>query len=187
MNILKDNLNFLDIKTLKQICDKYNIDYHIYIEINNNQYKKINDTNHKEIIIKDILYYLKYNKLPKPTIYKKKIQNYNISNNLLPNNYIYYGQYKTTNKNILKLLKLLTNNLFHFGAISQKIVKYNWKKNKLLTYDELGKLWMKENSKGNIKYDELAYNQFMKKIGDKTKWFELKNKKISEIKKILNF
>lgn len=185
MDIIKDDLNFLDMKILKKICNKYNIDYHIYIITDTDQLKKINDINHKELIIKDILYYLKTKKIPKPTIYKQNIQKYTSTNNIIADDYVYYGQYKTTDKNIYKLLKSLTNNLFHFGAISQKIVKYIWKKNKLITYNELATLWLKEYEKGDIKYNELAYNQFMKKYGDKNKWYILKNEKINKINKLL--
>jgi len=32
--------------------------------------------------------------------------------------YIYYGEYKTTNNNIKKLLLKLTDNKFKFGALS---------------------------------------------------------------------
>lgn len=185
MNIIsKDDLNILDMKTLKQICNKYNIDYYIYIIIDKN-IKKTNNINHKEIIINDIIYYLKTNNIPKPTIYKQHIQNYTLINNITANDYVYYGQYKTTNKKILKLLKSLTNNLFYFGAISQKLIKYIWRKNKLITYHEFAKLWLNEYNKGDIKYEELAYNQFMKKFGNTEKWFELKYNTINKIKRLV--
>lgn len=103
-------------------------------------------------------------------------------NNINKNDYIYYGQYKTTNKDILKLMKTLTNNKFKFGAISQKIIRLIWKKNKLITYEQFANKWLKENEKG-INYEELAYNQFMKNNGNIKEWFENKNKVILLLKK----
>lgn len=170
---------------LKDICNKYGIDYNIYIELDNNKLKKISDKNSKSFIIQDILYYIKTSNIPKPTIYKKYIQNYNSTENIKENDYIYYGQYKTTDKNILKLLKSLTKNLFKFGAISQKIIKKCFKKNKLITYKEFANLWLNEYKKGDIKFEELAYNQFMKKYGNKEKWFLYKNNIINKIKELL--
>lgn len=71
-------------------------------------------------------------------------------------------------------MKRLTNNLFKFGAISQKIIRIQWRQNKLITYKKFAELWIKENTKG-INYPELAYNEFMKQNGNKDEWH--KNKK----------
>jgi hypothetical protein len=56
-------------------------------------------------------------------------------------------------------------------------------KNKLITYKEFSKLWKFENNKG-INFKELAYNEFMKKIGDKELWFYNKKKLFYYLKNI---
>ena len=168
----KKLLVFLNIDELKQICNKYNISYNIYIE-KNDKIIKTNEIDHKIIIIENILKYLKNKIKPNITLYKKKIINYNKLDNINKNNFIYYGQYKTTNIDILKLMKSLTNNKFHFGAISQKIIRLLWRKNKLITFEEFADKWMKEYNKG-INYEELAYNQFMKKNGNIKEWYKKK-------------
>lgn len=61
----------------------------------------------------------------------------------------------------------LTNNKFKFGAISQKIIKKYWMCGKTLTYSKFAHEWLKEYEQGEIDYDELAYNKFMKIYGDK--------------------
>jgi hypothetical protein len=53
----------------------------------------------------------------KKNSYKNKIINYDKLNKVSKDDFIYYGQYKTTNKNILNLLKDLTNGKFKFGKI----------------------------------------------------------------------
>lgn len=179
---VEKNIYVLNIGQLKKMCDKLNVDYHIYIETNENT-KKITDTLHKEFIIHKILNVLKGNE-DKKVIYLKKIQNYNDTNNLQETDFIYYGQYSTTNKNVKKLLMKLTNNKFKFGAISQKIIKKYWMNNKMLTYKKFSTLWLKEHDKGNIDYDELAYNKFMKEYGDKNKWFDEKQKIIIKFKQM---
>jgi len=174
----------LDMNLIKKICNKLNIYYNIFIEIDDNNIKKTNEILHKEFIIDNILHKIKTNE-SKKIIYKKKIQKLN-SNilNINEMDYIYYGEYKTTNKNIKKLLLKLTDNKFKFGAISQKIIKSYWKDNKLINYKDFSKLWLNEYVKGDIKYKELAYNQFMKNNGDKEEWFKLKNKAIIFFNKI---
>jgi len=145
IDFLKKYLIYLNINQLKNICDVYNISYNIYIEVYNT-IKKTNEIDHKIIIIKNIIKYLN-NKQPLKTIYRSKIINFDILENVNENNLIYYGQYNTTNKNILILMKKLTNNKFKFGAISQKIIRFIWRKNILISYKEFANLWIKENMK----------------------------------------
>ena len=37
-------------------------------------------------------------------------------------------------------MKTLTNNLFKFDAISQKLIRYTWRNNKLITYKKFTEL-----------------------------------------------
>jgi hypothetical protein len=172
LKIIFKNLIYLNMSQLKTICNKYYIPYNIYIQ-KNNDIIKTNEIDHKIIIINNIKKYLKNNVIPRKTIYKEKIINYNNNEQLYDNSYIYYGQYKTTNKQILNIMKNLTDNKFKFGAISQKIIRNIWRSNKLITYKEFAELWINENNIG-IKYPELAYNEFMKSNGDRDKWHQNK-------------
>lgn len=179
-------LVFLNMDQLKSICSNYGIYYNIFIERNNNVIKT-SEVDHKETIINNISYYLKKNKIPPKTLYKKKIINFLKLEKISKEDFIYYGQYKTTNKIILNLLKELTNGNFKFGAISQKIIRKIWKSNKLITYENFAKLWEKENEKGGINYPELAYNQFMKKYGSTEEWYNHKRNILKELSKTFNF
>lgn len=172
----------LDVKQLKSICKNLNVDYNIYLETDNG-IKKIGDSLHKEFIINKIIKTLNGEK-DKKIIYSKSIQNYESTNNLTENDVVYYGQYKTTDKNIKQLLLKLTNGQFKFGAISQKIIKNCWLNNKKISYIKFAKLWLTEHVNGEINYEELAYNKFMKINGDKEKWFELKEKITDDFKKM---
>ena len=177
-------LVFLNMSQLKSICDNYEIYYNIFIE-KDNKIVKTSEVDHKETIINNISYYLKKKKVPPKTLYTKKIINFEKIDKVTKDDFIYYGQYKTTNKNILNLLKELTDGKFKFGAISQKTIRKIWKKNKLITYENFAKLWAKENKKGEINYPELAYNQFMKKHGSTEEWFKHKKNIMKELSKEL--
>jgi hypothetical protein len=169
---------------LKKICDKLKISYYVFLE-KNNFTVNTHEILHKEFIIRRILYKIKNN--PNqiiPVIYSKNIQNYNDTNNVSENDYVYYGQYSTTDKNILNLMKKLTDNKFKFGAVSQKLVKLCWKNNVLITYKQLARAWIKKSSSGKVDFKELAFNNFMKKYNDINKWNHLKNKIIKFFIKI---
>ena len=179
-------LVFLNMNQLKSICDNYGIYYKIFIEKDSKEIKT-NEIDHKETIINNISYYLKKKKVPQKTLYTKKIINFDNLDKVSKDDFIYYGQYKTTNKIILNLLKELTDGKFKFGAISQKIIRKVWKNNKLITYENFAKLWEEENKKGEINYPELAYNQFMKKHGSTEEWYKHKKNIMKELSKIFNF
>ena len=189
MGLTKDEivkyLVFLNMKQLKNICDNYGIYYNIFIEKDKIQSLKTSEIDHKETIINNISYYLKKKKVPPKTLYTKKIINFDKIDKISKDDFIYYGQYKTTNKNILNLLKELTDGKFKFGAISQKIIRKVWKNNKLITYENFAKLWDKENKKGEINYPELAYNQFMKKHGSIEEWHKHKENIVEKLSKEL--
>jgi len=175
MDIIAKYIYVLNISQLKEICENYDIEYNIYIELENGSIKKTSEILHKEFIINNILNKLEHNRCNK-VIYSSKIQNYEKTDNLDINSYIYCGQYNTTDNNIKKILKMLTDDKFYFGAISQKIIKKYWMENKLITYKQFAKLWLNEYKLGEINYDELAYNKFMKKHGSKDKWLKYKSK-----------
>ena len=179
-------LVFLNMNQLKSICDNYGIYYKIFIEKDSKEIKT-NEIDHKETIINNISYYLKKKKVPQKTLYTKKIINFDNLDKVSKDDFIYYGQYKTTNKIILNLLKELTDGKFKFGAISQKIIRKVWKNNKLITYENFAKLWEKENKKGEINYPELAYNQFMKKHGSTEEWYKHKKNIMKELSEIFKF
>ena len=171
-------IHILDMESLKTICVKLNLEYNIFLEN-----KRTAEILHKQFIIELILHKLRTNE----TIivsYSKKIQNYDDTKNLDENDFVYYGQYKTTDKNVYRLLRKLTNNKFHFGAISQKLVKTHWKNSNLITYKQLAKEWLQEYEKGDVDYKELAYNQFKKNGGTLDEWKKLKNYVINNFKKI---
>lgn len=182
LNYVKQNIYVLNIQQLNKICDKLGIDYNIYIETDDGM-RKINDKLHKEFIIDKILGVLN-GKKDRVVVYSKTIQNYGTTEHLKKTNYVYYGQYKTTDKNVKRIMVKLTNGKFKFGAISQKVVKKHWAQNKLLTYENFSKLWLEEYNSGAINYDELAYNNFMKKYGDKNKWFAEKAKIVATFEKM---
>lgn len=171
-------IHILDMESLKIICQNLNLEYNIFLKN-----KRTSEILHKQFIIEIILHKLRTGKVIVIS-YPNKIQNYDNTKNVDEDDFVYYGQYKTTNKNIYRLLRKLTNNKFHFGAISQKIVKTHWKNSNLITYKQLAKQWLEEYEKGDVDYKELAYNQFKKNGGTLDEWKKLKNSVINNFRKL---
>lgn len=186
ITFIKKYIWILNISQLKFICKKLNIDYKIWIERDDKTLKLSNDSPHKEFLINKIFNVLIDKNTDKKIIYPLKIQNYNLTANLKSTNLVYFGQYKTNNNDVKKLMLKLTDGKFKFGAISQKIIKKYWYDGKTITYNKFAKLWLKEfnDCLGIIDYDELAYNKFMKMYGDKNKWKQLKKDVSNKFKQI---
>ncbi len=56
---------------------------------------------------------------------------------------IFYGQYKDSNPNLLKLMTQLTDGAFEAGAISQEVLRACWTRGEAPTYRDFAKLWLK--------------------------------------------
>jgi hypothetical protein len=183
MSFIKKNIFVLNIKELKQISNSLDIDYHYYISYNNSLIR--GRILKKKIIIKNILNALTNKKIIK-IIIPNKVVNFNKLGSINKNTKIYYGQYINGNKQILKLMKKLTDNDFSFGVIAQDILFNNWIKGKLLTFKQLAIKWLNYKP---IDHIEWQYIEYIRKNGTSVGWKQYRNnlakKVISKIKKLI--
>lgn len=180
MDFINDNIYFLNIAELKNICQNLNIDYYYYIEKNNSLIrgridKKIN-------IIRNILRVL-HNKNSKISIIPCNVVSFDKITNLTKKSKVYYRQYINGNKKIYNLMIKLTNQQFKFGVIAQDILYDHWKKGILLTYEQLADKWLKYDKKI---HPEWRFIEFVRQTGTIKGWKTYRKKMaILVIKKIL--
>lgn len=109
-------------------------------------YKKTSSVDRKEIVIKKIL--AKINKRPvKQSVIPLKVINHKPIKKITVNTPVYYGQYKSTNKDILQFMKLHTEGKFRFGPIALRILYDGWTRGKLMTYMQFARKWLREYDK----------------------------------------
>lgn len=150
---------YLNIDELKFICDKFQIPYYIYYKYDNKTVKS-SYIEPKMNLIKRIKYFLIKNKIKPAKIIDENLVNFDdIPKNLSENDYIYFGQYKNGSTIIYNLMNKLTNNKFHFGALSCFLIRELFFRNKLITYKKFAKLYLKYLNK-NIKHPEWQYINF---------------------------
>lgn len=176
------DLNYVDVKKLKQFCKKHNL----------------STKGKKDVIIKRIITYITTGKktdIPvMPSISKttQKIP-------LKPDSKILHGSYK--NDLVTRLfIKKLVGPHFHFTAFGQDWIMEQWLAGKPPTYQQFAKAWeqqyQKQKKEKNITRDEWAYLKFIQTYLDKHPktprtelmklWKEEKEKKESKMLKILN-
>lgn len=184
---LLQNLNYLNIQELKSICNKLNIPYFINMEMPDGHIKQTRDMDRKGIVLKRIKYFLNTGKIQKQTIYLNSvICTDKLSNPLQENIRVFYGQFKSTDKNILFLMKRLTSNQFKFGAIAIMVLRDCWSKNIAPTYKEFAKLWLAANKAHIEPNPEWAFLTDRKKGIAGNNWKRLRIQKAKAAMKILN-
>jgi hypothetical protein len=183
-NFIQEKIYYLNLVELKTICDILKIPIYIFEEQNN----EIIETRIKDVkinIIKNILRRLHRKKI-KRTIIPQKVINRKPIRNLTQNSKIYYGQFKSTDNNILKLMKKLTNNEYKNGAIAFIILRNLWSNGILIDYKKFANLWLKENEKHKKPNIEWAYLTDLNKGRNLHNWKKYRTKIASRLMKIFD-
>lgn len=166
--IQSDYFYYLNIAELRRVCAYLKIDILIYLKINQ-QLKKSSIRWYKKDMIDGIRKKINGKYVGK-IIYPSQVINYSTKKLYRTNDPIYYGQYKNGNKNILTLMKKLTDSRFSYGSVSIDLLHNAWKKGKILTYGQLAALWIKKTSNRTIKKEWKYLTDLHNKTINKHQW-----------------
>lgn len=137
------DFNYLNMKEIKNFCDRVGIPYKIHYH-RDGKLRVSGEVDRKAIILDRIRGYAKNRSVGQPTIYSNKVVCFDPLPKILnASDHVFYGQYKTTHKSILALMKTLTDGKFKFGAISQEVIRDFWREGKSPTYQQFAKSWIK--------------------------------------------
>lgn len=182
------NINYMNMDELKIFCNDIGIPYKIHIEASTGKLKKTSEIDRKGVIIKCIKFYVKTEKINKPTVFPNTVVS---STNKLPaslqnHHHVLYGEYKNLNKKILSLMKQLTNNEFEFGAIAQEVIRACWTKGIAPTYSEFAKLWLSAKNTHNKPNPEWAFLTDRHKGNADSNWKKIRVEKANKAINLLN-
>lgn len=153
-----DDIYYLNTKETEEICKKINISIYIHIyDKTTKKYIKTDNKVKKTFLIKKILKFLRDYKLPTIFIISPIITKFEDIRDPNENDYIYYGQYSNENKQIISLIKKLTDNKFHIGIIADNILLKYWLKGIMITYKEFAKKWLIEIEKKQLILKYIKY------------------------------
>lgn len=118
-----EDIYYLNMSELKSVVKKYNIPINIMYRDKNKNLLNTGYVDRKIIIINKILEFYNNNKVVEQTVYKNSIVNFDVKTEYKKSDKVYYGQFNSTNKGIIKLMKSLTNNKYKNGSIAFTIIK----------------------------------------------------------------
>ena len=153
-----ENIFYLNMQELRELCDAYGIPYVIHLEAENGQTVKSRDMDRKAIVIDRILTFIKTGVTPPSTLFKKSVvSRAHLDRAPSEVDLVYYGQYRNHDPGILNLMKRLTDRKFEFGAVAQEVVRSFWARGKAPTYRQFAKSWLKAASQQPRPHPEWAF------------------------------
>jgi hypothetical protein len=176
MEFIKQNIYYLNLNELSQICTKANIPYKVYYRYNS----KVNKSNillRKKYIIKNILKRISNKKINKYIIPEINVS-FEKQNKVKLSDNIYFGQFKWTyakNKIFPKTFKPV---ICHFMLYDL------WKMNKTFTYEQFIKFYnSNQKTYENMEHPEWKYISDTKEGSKNNDW---KNKRNKIAKKVIS-
>jgi hypothetical protein len=141
---LRENIYYLNMQELREFCDGHGIPYAIYFETEDGRVRKSHDADRKGIVIDRVLHFLKTAAIKPRTLFEKSVVRFEPMPSVpVETDRIFYGQYKDSDANFLRLMKRLTGGAFEAGAISQEVLRACWTRGEAPAYREFAKLWIK--------------------------------------------
>ena len=175
---LLESIYYLNMQELREFCDAHGIPYAIYFETEDGRMRKSRDADRKGIVIGRVLHFLNTGNIGPRTVFAKSVVRFEPMRSLpTESDRIFYGQYKDSDPNLLKLMRLLTGGKFEAGAISQEVLRACWTSGEAPTYREFAKLWL------NAREDHTKPNPEWAFLTDRAKGIAGKDWKHLRVKK----
>jgi hypothetical protein len=179
---LLENIYYLNMQELREFCAAHQIPYAIYFEGDDGRVRKSRDLDRKGIVIDRVVHFLETGTIKPRTIFARSVVRFApMSSAPVETDRIFYGQYKDSDPNLLKLMKQLTGDAFEAGAISQEVLRECWSRGTAPTYRGFSKLWLKARA------DHVKPNPEWAFLTDRAKgiagadWKQLRNRKASAV------
>ena len=173
-----ENIYYLNLRELRAFCDAHGIPYAIYFESDDGRVRKSRDADRKGIVIDRVLHFLRTGITKPRTLFVKSVVRFQPMHSAsTETDRIFYGQYRDSDANFLKLMKRLTAGAFEAGAISQEVLRASWTRGEAPTYREFAKLWLKAREEHTKPNPEWAFLTDRAKGTAGANWKLLRNAK----------
>lgn len=182
---IADDLNYLNMGELKQLCRKFGLPSAIHAEMPDGKCKKTGEADRKGIILDRLRRYLETGEVTGPTVFPACLVAGPDAAPIGPDSPVLYGQYKNRDAQILTLMQGLTDGRFNFGAIAQEVLREVWTRGEAPTYRAFAELWLAARNAHQNPNPEWAYLSDRKKDGPDKDWKKRRQDKADRIMALL--
>ena len=183
---LLENMYYLNMQELREFCDARGIPYAIYFETEDGRVRKSRDADRKGIVIDCVVHFLKTGSIKPRTVFTKSVVRLQPTDSApTESDRTFYGRYKDSDSNFLKLMRRLTSGTFEAGAISQEVLRACWTRGEAQTYREFAKLWLQSREDHTKPNPEWAFLTDRTKGIAGTDWKQLRIKKANDAISVL--
>lgn len=184
---LLDDLNYLNMAEIKSFCQRHSIPYRITIQAEDGSTKTTSEEDRKGVVLNRIRAFLQKDVIPKETRFTERIVCCDPPTaELAPDDRVFYGRYDRSNRQMIALMKELTNGHFRDGAIARILAREFWTRGEAPTFKEFAAAWLQAVRDHTGPNPEWAF------LSDRTRgtaakdWKKLRSKKAASVLKRLN-
>jgi hypothetical protein len=184
---LLDDLNYLNTAEIKSFCQRHSIPYRITIETEDGSTRTTSEEDRKGVVLNRIRTFLQKGVIPEETRFNARIVCFDPPPvKLTPDDCLFYGRYDKSNRQMIALLKELTEGQFRDGAIARILAREFWRRGKVPTFKEFAAAWLQAAQEHTAPNPEWAF------LSDRTRgtaaknWKRLRAKRAASVLKRLN-
>jgi len=181
------DLNYLNMAEIRSFCRRHSIPYRITIETKDGSTKTTSEEDRKGVVLNRIRAFLQKAVIPEETRFDGRIVCFDPPPaELTPDDRVFYGRYDKSNRQMIVLLKELTDGHFRDGAIARILGREFWTRGKAPTFKEFAAAWLQAVQEHTAPNPEWAF------LSDRTRgtaakdWKKLRAKKAASVLERLN-
>jgi len=184
---LLDDLNYLNMAEIKSFCQRRSIPYRITLETEDGSTRTTNEEDRKGVVLNRIRAFLQKGVIPEQTRFNARIVCFDPPPaELTQDDRVFYGRYDKSNRQMIALMKELTNGQFRDGALARILAREFWTRGKAPTFKEFAAAWLQAVQEHAAPNPEWAF------LSDRTRgtaakdWTKLRAKKAASVLRRLN-
>lgn len=179
---LLDDLNYLNMAEIREICEKHKIPYVICVETPDGKSRKTGERDRKGVVLERLRLFLRTGRVGQETCFPADVVRFDAATKeLVANDRLFYGRYDKNNRQMVALLKSLTKGAFQNGAVARILAREFWAAGKAPTFQEFAAAWLKTRAEHTRPNPEWA---FLTDRANKTAgrdWKKLRNQKAKKV------
>ena len=182
-----DDLNYLNMAEIKSFCQRFSIPYKITIKAKDGSTRNTGEEDRKGVVLSRIRTFLEKGVIPGETHFNARIACSDPPPaEFTPDDRLFYGRYDKSNRQMIVLMKELTDGQFHDGAIARILAREFWTRGKAPTFKEFAAAWLQAVQEHTAPNPEWAF------LSDRTRgtaakdWKKRRAKKAASVLRRLN-